>query len=132
MIRFHYHGHPPESALTKLLRGADDYLGHTGEKERNSFATGRTYFLVASQVAGGTYREMAAFLPSSYGTVHMMGAPPPYYGMIRPGVLLAADAKPHRGTTLTEAAWSELLALLKSAREDDVLAAIHLLDRMSG
>lgn len=132
VIRFHYHGHAPESALTKLLGGADDYLGHTGEKERNSLATGRTYLLVASQIAGGTYREMTAFLPSSYRTVHMGGAPPPYYGMTRPGVLLAADAKPHRGTTLTEAAWSELLALLKSAREDDVLAAIHLLDRMSG
>jgi hypothetical protein len=48
------------------------------------------------------------------------------------GVLLAADAKPHRGTTLTEAAWAELLELLKSPRESDVVEAIRQLDLMSG
>jgi len=47
-------------------------------------------------------------------------------------VLLAADAKPHRGTTPTEAEWAELLALLKSPVEDDVVGAIRQLDEMSG
>jgi HEAT repeat protein len=142
VIRFRYYGRPqssPASALTKLLRDAYDYLSGTynylsrkGETERNSFSVGRTYFMVASQIAGGTYREMAAFVPPSHRTFFVTGPPPPYYGMISPGVLLAADAKPHRGTTLTEAAWTEQLALLKSPREDDVLEAVHLLDRMSG
>jgi hypothetical protein len=134
VIRFRYYGrpqNPPESALITLLRVEDHYLSHIAEAERYPFASGRTYLVVATQIAGGTYREMAAFLPSSHGAV-LVGPPPPYFGMISPGVLLAADAKPHRGTTLTEAAWSELLALLKSPREDDVLEAIHPLDEMSG
>jgi len=82
----------------------------------STFATGRTYLVLAKQVAGGTYRELERSRP---------------FGMAQ-GVLLAADARPHRGTTLTEAAWAESLALLKSPREGDVIEGIRYLDDMSG
>jgi HEAT repeat protein len=81
-----------------------------------TFVTGRTYLVLAAQNAGGTYRQLAKS-PTFMGD-H--------------GVLLAADAKRHHGTTLTEAAWAELLALLKSPSDDDVVEAIHQLDTMSG
>jgi hypothetical protein len=77
-------------------------------------AAGRTYLVLATQIAGDTYREAE----HTYG--------------INQGVLLAADAKPHHGTTLSEAAWAELLALLKSPVEDDAIGAIRQLDQMSG
>jgi len=48
------------------------------------------------------------------------------------GVLPAADARRHRGTTVTEAAWAELQLLLASRATDDVVAAITQLDQMSG
>jgi HEAT repeat protein len=79
------------------------------------FVTGRTYLLLATQVADDMYRQL--------------GKAPTRMDR---SVLLAADGKPHRGTTLTEAAWAELLALLKSPAEDDVAGAIHRLDVMSG
>jgi HEAT repeat protein len=79
------------------------------------FATGRTYLVLAAQVAGDTYRQLAKS-PTEMDR----------------SVLLAADAKPHHGTTLTEAAWAELLGLLKSPVEDDVVGAMHQLDVMSG
>ena len=47
-------------------------------------------------------------------------------------VLLAADAKPHRGTTHSEAEWGELVALLGSPVEEDVIGAIRELDLTSG
>jgi hypothetical protein len=81
-----------------------------------TFTTGRTYLVLAAQMAGGTYRQLA-----KSHTLKM-----------DQGVLLAADAKRHRGTTLTEAAWGELLALLKSPSDEDVVEAIRQLDEMSG
>jgi HEAT repeat protein len=81
-----------------------------------TIATGRTYLLFATQIAGDTYRELAS------SEVHGMSH----------GVLLAADAKPHHGTTVGEAASAELLALLKSPVEDDAIGAIRQLDDMSG
>jgi HEAT repeat protein len=135
VIRFRYYG-PAHNLLAStpfsLLRAADRYLTHIAEAERYPFSTGRTYLLVATQIAGETYREVAAFLPSSSHAALYVGPPRPHFVMMRPGVLLAADAKPHRGTTLTEAAWSELIAVLKSPREDDVLEAIDRLDELSG
>jgi HEAT repeat protein len=80
-----------------------------------TFVTGRTYLVLAAQIAGDTYRQLA----KSPTTMDR-------------SVLIAADAKPHRGTTLTEAACAELLALLKSPVEDDVVGAIRQLDVMSG
>jgi HEAT repeat protein len=79
------------------------------------FVTGRTYFVLATRVAGDTYRQLAK-TPTKMNR----------------SVLLAADAKRHRGTTLTEAAWAELLTRLKSSVEDDVVGAIRQLDVMSG
>jgi hypothetical protein len=83
--------------------------------ESYTFVTGRTYLLLGAQVEGNTYRQ----LTKSHTEMDR-------------SVLLAADAKPHHGTTLTEAAWAELLALLKSPVEDDVLGAIRQLNVMSG
>lgn len=80
-----------------------------------TFVTGRTYLVLAARVVGDTYRQL---------TKSSM--------QIDRTVLLAADAKPHHGTTLTEAAWAELLALLKSPVQDDVVWAIGRLDAMSG
>jgi hypothetical protein len=79
------------------------------------FVTERTYLVLATQVSGDTYRQLAKSPTQTDRSVR-----------------LAADAKPHRGTTLTQAAWAELLALLKSSAEDDVIGAIHQLDVMSG
>jgi HEAT repeat protein len=134
VIRFRYYGggDGPLDAVKALLRAAEDYLSQVAEAESYPFATGRTYLLVATQSAVDTYREVAAFLPSSSHAALHVGPGPPHFVMRSPGVLLAADAKPHRGTTLTEAAWSELLAVLKSPREDDVLEAIDRLDELSG
>jgi hypothetical protein len=83
-----------------------------------TIATGRTYLVVAAQTAGGTYRQL--------------GKSPLFQGPMAYAVLLAADAKPHHGTTLSEAAWAELFALLKSPVEDDVIGAVRQLDYMSG
>ena len=80
-----------------------------------TFVTGRTYLVLAARVAGDTYRQLTKSPTQIDRTV-----------------LLAADAKPHHGTTLTEAAWAELLALLKSPVEDNVVQAIGQLDAMSG
>ena len=116
---------PPQnlwgSPLTTLLRTAIHYLRYGAKDEWdsypfNTFDAGRTYLVAATHIAGDTYRE--AERSEAFG--------------MNQGVLLAADAKPHRGTTLTEAAWAELLALLKSPREDDALNAIRRLDHMSG
>src|SRR3982074_3179053 len=70
--------------------------------ESYTFVTGRTYLVLAALVAGDTYRQLAKS-PTRMDR----------------SVLPAADAKPHHGTTLTEAAWAELLALLKSPVEDE-------------
>jgi hypothetical protein len=125
VIRFRYYG-----SLLTPLHASDSYLTHMAEAKRYPFATGRTYLLVATGVAGDTYREVAAFLPSSSHATFHVGPPPPHFVIMSPGLLLAADAKPHRGTTLTEAAWSELIAVLESPREDDVLEAIDRLDEL--
>jgi hypothetical protein len=134
VIRFRYYGpaHDPlDSAPITRLRAANHYPTHISEAGRYPFGAGRTYLFVARQIAGETYREVAAFLPSSSHAALYVGPPPPHFVMMSPGVLLAADAKPHRGTTLTEAAWSELIAVLKTPREDDVLEAIDRLDELS-
>jgi HEAT repeat protein len=83
-----------------------------------TIATERTYLVVATQTGGGAYRQL--------------GKMPLFVGPMAHSVLLAADAKPHHGTTLSEAAWAELLALLKSPVEGDVIGAIRNLDYMSG
>jgi hypothetical protein len=83
-----------------------------------TIAVGRTYLVVAAQTGSGAYRQL--------------GTMPLSLGPMAHSVLLAADAKPHHGSTLGEAAWAELLALLKSPTEGDVIGAIRNLDYMSG
>jgi hypothetical protein len=111
----------PLGAIITALRIATYYVRHLGENEWErypfpTFDAGRTYLVVATKGADGTYR--AAENSQGYG--------------LQQGVLLAADAKAHRGATLTDAAWAELLALLKRADESDVVEAIRRLDDMSG
>lgn len=79
-------------------------------------AAGRSYLVFAAKGAGGTYRQLAKS--------HTIKADQ--------GVLLAADARPHRGKTVTEVAWAELLAQLASASIDDAVQAIAQLDELSG
>lgn len=84
-----------------------------------TIATGRSYLVLATQIAGDTYRQLGK-------------SPLLFWGPMAHGALLAADTKPHHGTTFSEAAWAELVALLKSPVEDDVVGAIRQLDEMSG
>ena len=100
--------------LRMLSGGFEDPFATPWHGASVTFAPGRTYLVFATQVAGDTYRE----LPRSVTWDH--------------GVLLAADAAPHRGTTINEAVWAELLSLLKSPEDTDVIEAIYQLDRMSG
>lgn len=132
VIRFRYYAQVSESRFITPLRVEDRYMKQVGELDGVALTVGRTYLVVATQVMGDTYREMDAFFPPLHATMLYIGPPPRYFGLTSPGVLPAGDARPHHGTTLTEMAWSELLVLLKSAREDDVIGAIHRLDRMSG
>jgi hypothetical protein len=76
---------------------------------------GRSYLVLAAKVSGNTYRQSTTSRT-----------------IADQNVLLAADAKPHRGTTLSEAEWGELVALLGSPVEEDVIRAIQQLDLMSG
>lgn len=48
------------------------------------------------------------------------------------GLMLALDARPHRGKTVTLAVRAELLMLLTSKQKDDVLVGIRGLDALSG
>jgi HEAT repeats len=80
-----------------------------------TFVPGRTYLLAAVRASGDIYRQL------SKSPAQMDGS-----------VLLAGDAKPHRGTTLTDAEWAELVLLLKSPVEGEVVGAIQRLDAMSG
>jgi len=128
----------PFAPSTTLVRVAIRDLRDAAKDERASypattFATGRIYIVLATQTAAGTYRE----LPEAHAFArHQRGVV--ISGIVRrhhfgdEGVLLAADAKPHSGTTLTEAEWTELLALLKSSDNGDVVYAIRGLDELSG
>jgi hypothetical protein len=127
VIRFRYYNHRSTS-----LHASDSYLTHMAKPKRLPLAAGRTYLLVATQTAGDMYREVAPLVPSSSRPSVYIGPPPPRYVIASPGVLLAADAKPHRGTSLTEAALTELIEVLKSPREDDVIDALDHLEELSG
>lgn len=81
-----------------------------------TFVVGHTYIVLATRVAGYTYRQLS----QSRTPLDL-------------SVLPAADAKPLRGgTTITEAIWGELVAQLNSPDKAVVLKAIRLLDEMSG
>jgi hypothetical protein len=77
---------------------------------------GRSYLVFATRAADGTYRQWSKSRTTKADQ----------------GVLLTADAKPHVGTTIREAAWAELLRLLDSSNDDDSIEAIRQLDELSG
>ncbi len=80
-----------------------------------TFVVGHTYIMLATRVAGDTYRQLS----QSRTTLDR-------------SVLPAADANPLRmSTTITEAIWGELVAQLNSPDKAVVLKAIRLLDEMS-
>lgn len=79
-----------------------------------SFTMGRSYLLFAAK-AGDVYRQL-----SKSPTIASQG------------VLRAADDRPHRGKTITEAVWAELTLMMASANAEDAVAAIVQLDQMSG
>ncbi len=79
-------------------------------------AAGRSYLVFAAKGAGGS-------VPPAVEVATIKADQ---------GVLLAADARPHRGKTVTEAAWAELLAQLAGASTDDAVQAIAQLDELSG
>lgn len=81
-----------------------------------TFTVGRTYLLLAAHVGGDVYRPITR-APTEKDDQ---------------AVLLAADDRPHRGATITDALWGELRALAASAAEADVLTAIQQLGERSG
>lgn len=102
VIRFHHYAELP-------LRGMNSRQSYT-------FAAGRSYIVFATQGADGTHRQWSKSRTAKADQ----------------GVLLSLDAKAHRGTTVREAVWAELLTLLKSADDTDVMEAIRQLDELSG
>jgi hypothetical protein len=81
-----------------------------------TLAVGRSYLVLAAKGSGGGYRQWSKSPTQKQGQ----------------GVMLAADARPHQGKTITEATWAELRGLLTSASADDVVYAIGELDELSG
>lgn len=80
-----------------------------------TFVVGHTYIVLATRVAGDTYRQLSQSRT-----------------MLDRSVLPTADANPlHGGTTIAEAVWGDLVERLKSPDEAVVLNAIRLLDEMS-
>jgi hypothetical protein len=106
VVRFrHYAPAPPKNGMVMPYAPQSYQL-----------AAGRSYLVFASKAGGDVYRQ----LWKSHTVKPDQGA------------LLAADDKPHRGATITEAVWAELRGLLASARADDVVYAIRQLDDLSG
>jgi hypothetical protein len=91
-------------------------LGRVNRPQSYTFVTGRTYLVFAARGADGTYRQWSKSQTAKADQ----------------GVLLAANAEPHRGTTVLEAVWAELLQLRESPNDGDAIAAIHQLDELSG
>ena len=77
---------------------------------------GRAYIVFADSVAGDLYRPSVE-APTS---------------QLDQGVLRASDDQPHRGTTVADAVWEELVGLLASRSSNDVLEGISQLDMLSG
>ena len=80
------------------------------------FTAGRSYLVFASKAGGDVVRQLSK--------QHTLKADQ--------GVMRAADDRPHRGKTVTEAVWAELRGLLASATADDAVYAIGQLDELSG
>ncbi len=80
------------------------------------FTAGRTYLVFAARVSGHLFRQLSKRHTAKEDQ----------------GVILAADARPHRGKKVTDAVWAELVGLLASASADDAAYAIAQLDELSG
>jgi HEAT repeat protein len=127
VIRFRYYNYRSPSSEV-----SDSFPTHVAKAKRLPLEARRTYLMVATQTAGDMYREVDPLLPSSSTPTVYIGPPPPRYVITSPGVLLAADAKPHSGTSLSETMWTELVGVLNSPREDDVIDALDHLEELSG
>jgi hypothetical protein len=110
---------PPDLTVVRFRHYATSAPGKgvgSYTPQRYDFTIGRSYLVLAASATGGTYRQL-----SKRHTLQE-----------DQGALLAADDKPHRGTTLTQAAWAELIGLLSSTTTKDATYAIAELDAMSG
>jgi hypothetical protein len=81
-----------------------------------AFTLKRTYVVFASNAGHGVYRQLTTNSSMKQDQ----------------DAILAGDDKPHRGTSITEIVWAELVTLLGSKAPDDEIAAIHELDERSG
>lgn len=80
------------------------------------FEPGRSYLVFAKRGgAGGSLRQLSS-VPAQRSAQ---------------GMLMCADDRPLRAPTLSAVIWTELLALLKSVRSDDVRYALSELDALS-
>jgi hypothetical protein len=91
-------------------------VGSANFRQVHELAVGQTYLLFASASGGDVYRQLSK-APSMKSDQ---------------GVLRAADARPHRGKTVTEAVWAELREQLASRTPASALYAIQELDQMTG
>lgn len=103
-VRFRYYAPVPGSPVAGYSPLA--YTLHAG----------RTYLVFAVAAGGGVYRQ--------FDKSHTQQEDQ--------GLMLALDARPHRGKTVTLAVRAELLMLLTSKQPDDVLVGIRGLDALSG
>jgi hypothetical protein len=91
-------------------------VGRSYSPQAYDLTVGRTYIVFASNGGSGVIRQI--------NKRHTQKGDQ--------GVLLAADARRHRGKTITEVALVELRGLLASKSDADAVAAIQQLDAMSG
>lgn len=103
-IRFRYYAPVPQSPVAGYSP-----LAYTLEPKR-------TYIFFAVDAGNGVYRQFDKH----------------HTELEAQGLMLALDARPHRGKTVTLAVRAELLMLLTSKQKDDVLAGIRGLDALSG
>jgi len=90
--------------------------GRMFEPQHYHFEPGRTYVVFAAKGGpAGIFRQLWMY--------HKTKADQ--------GVLLCVGDKPVNGKTVEEVLWSELVAMLASARADDIVYAIGQLDQMS-
>jgi HEAT repeat protein len=103
-IRFRYYAPVPNSPVAGYSP-----LAYTLEPKR-------TYLFFAVDAGNGVYRQ--------FDKNHTQ--------LENQGLMLALDARPHRGKSVTLAVRAELLMLLTSKQKDDVLVGIRGLDALSG
>jgi hypothetical protein len=95
---------------------ADAPTPQLSQRQSYTLVHGRTYLVFAKQAPDGSYRQWSKGRTTAGNQ----------------GVLLAANAETHRGATIRETVWSELVALLESSDESGAIDAIQQLDTLSG